>query len=208
MQVTDHNDGEQQFFGFPVPAEMMADMRARQARIEMHYISASHQIASLYEELSKDHLLALRMMLSGISNASSDGEARRLAAYSEGVAAATLTQRFDVCSGCGENHDEPFLKEAGIGDEPKMEPSAPASMGADQMTLFDMRPEVHADLQPGDLEKMREYNIDDLRDESTLRLLGFVCLGCGQQYPSIEDRAKRPAGVEGCSGCQQKAAWG
>lgn len=56
------------------------------------------------------------------------------------------------------------------------------------------------------ISDMNEYFLDDLRDEDTGAILGFICVKCGMKYPSIEDRKlKRP---DECSGCFQKSMWG
>jgi hypothetical protein len=56
------------------------------------------------------------------------------------------------------------------------------------------------------LEKMEEYNLDDLRDEDTGAILGFICTKCGMKYGSIADRMLRAP--SDCHGCQVKSAWG
>ena len=61
-------------------------------------------------------------------------------------------------------------------------------------------------LMPEHLAKMNEYNLDDLRDEDSGIILGFICTNCGMRYQSIEDRMLREP--DECTGCQQKSAWG
>jgi len=61
-------------------------------------------------------------------------------------------------------------------------------------------------LSEEELKQMKEYNLDDVRDIDTHELYGFICLNCGQRYPTIEDRMKRRP--DECSGCFQKAKWG
>jgi hypothetical protein len=56
-----------------------------------------------------------------------------------------------------------------------------------------------------DLERMKEYNLDDAYEIGTEVFRGFVCKGCGLLYPSVEDRARKP---EGCHGCFLKSAHG
>lgn len=71
----------------------------------------------------------------------------------------------------------------------------------------------YQELSPEDQENMKKYHLDDLRDEDTGELLGFICTGidgvrspCGVRYVSIEDRMLRDP--EHCSGCFIKAAHG
>ena len=56
------------------------------------------------------------------------------------------------------------------------------------------------------IAKMVEYNMDDLRDEDTGEIRGFICLNCRTVYPSLEDRMLKAP--DDCSGCHQKSAWG
>lgn len=49
---------------------------------------------------------------------------------------------------------------------------------------------------------MKEYNLIRREDGS------LVCRGCGMGYVSLDDRMLRRPGVDGCSGCQQKSAFG
>jgi hypothetical protein len=63
------------------------------------------------------------------------------------------------------------------------------------------------------LALMELYHLDDLRDEETNALLGFICTGiegmkepCGMRYPTIADRMLHPP--ETCSGCFVRMANG
>lgn len=211
------------FVPFPIPEEMRAQMEEHHNRTMMEMADARHQIAALFNEMSKEHLFALRMVLSGLANAETKSEAKQLASYYEGIAAAKLEHRFGVCPGCGLSHEEELFgsektAEADGVEKEGIEVLADGVMRqsllmegeAVQPSLFvDPDPrEAPAELQPGDLERMEEYNLDDVRDEDTLKLLGFICKGCGLRYQSIEDRMRREAGAEGCNGCIQKAKWG
>jgi len=62
------------------------------------------------------------------------------------------------------------------------------------------------DLTETDLENMAKYNLDDLREEESARLIGFICTLCGIQYPTIADRMLRPS--DECHGCFLKAGHG
>lgn len=52
-----------------------------------------------------------------------------------------------------------------------------------------------------DVEKMAKYNLVDDHGQ-------IVCLNCGMEYASLEDRMRRAPGIEGCSGCLEKEKWG
>lgn len=56
------------------------------------------------------------------------------------------------------------------------------------------------------VKAMEAYNLDDLREKTDKVLLGFVCMNCGQTYPSIEDRMLKAP--DDCPGCHTKAAHG
>jgi hypothetical protein len=62
------------------------------------------------------------------------------------------------------------------------------------------------DLTETDLENMAKYNLDDLRDTDSARLIGFVCTLCGIGYPTIADRMLREPDT--CHGCFLKAGHG
>lgn len=56
-----------------------------------------------------------------------------------------------------------------------------------------------------------QYNLDDAWEDLDLggkRFLGWVCLNCKKMYPSIQDRAMKPADKAGCPGCVNKEKWG
>lgn len=63
-------------------------------------------------------------------------------------------------------------------------------------------------LSPQQIEQMAAYGLDDLRDEDTNALVGFICLNCKTHVQTIEDRMREVPGVAGCSGCIQKEKWG
>jgi hypothetical protein len=64
-------------------------------------------------------------------------------------------------------------------------------------------------LSPNQLAAMEEWNLDDVREEGTNKLLYFVCRGCMiQTHPTIEDRTLFPKGIDGCSGCRERARHG
>ena len=102
--------------------------------------------------------------------------------YFHGRVEAALQYRFGVCP-CGEDHDP--SKEFDQAPLPsQVAPRIPAPERLDRAELMD---------QYGMAESEGNF---------------IYCKNCGQQYASLEDRMLRPPGIEGCSGCQQKSAWG
>lgn len=172
-------------FGFmPIPEEMRQHLEQQAAKQEMFADSYRHAVQRMFDELSREHLETLRQILHNLTMSGST-----LAAYYEGQVATSLHTRFNVCSGCGVNHDEQAE-----------DLHQPGPDGTVQTVI------VAGDLTHEDLTNMEKYNLDDLREEDTNRLLGFVCKGCGLKYSSIEDRmVKEP---DECHGCQEKARWG
>lgn len=63
-------------------------------------------------------------------------------------------------------------------------------------------------LQPWEQVLCDDYGIDDLRDEDTNQLRGFICLNCKRGYPTIEERLNFEPKTDGCVGCHLKAAHG
>lgn len=81
-----------------------------------------------------------------------------------------------------------------------------------RMCFFGNAPGFYEDPQIAamDAEKVFQMHsewdlyIDTPEDtEATLR-----CIGCNTQYVTLTDRMKRPKGIDGCAGCQQKCAQG
>lgn len=192
------------FMGIPLTEEMRAHLEQQNMAIE----SYRHDVQRLFDELSKEHMMTLRTMLNQFTM---EGDSR-LTSYYEGVVAATIAHRFDVCGGCGENHADVLLQErdgqsgrtvrtdSPIGKALKIDGFLPAQDGDKPLSTADLG---FTDEQLANMEK---YNLDDVRDEVTLELLGFICKGCGLRYVSIEDRMLRAP--DACHGCYLKSAHG
>lgn len=174
-------EGEFRFvFGEP-PEEIKEQMKAEFDRQQMLTTSMQHDIARLFREQTLDNLRTMRILLHLIA-------ASPLAsAFYEGVAATILEEKFNVCA-CGSDHDEDL---AGVlGDEAEVSPEGKA-----------------------EVEAMAAFN-DELATDR-LKLYGLeyhdgklLCSNCGKEYPSIEDRALREPGPDGCPGCVEKTKWG
>jgi hypothetical protein len=204
------------FFDGMFPPEVEAKMRQAREQDRMVRESLKLEIDNFFLDLSADNLATFKLILSTVA----DDTSGRLAAYYEGIASQTLVLKHNRCGGCGgpahESADD-LLKshkeEKDEGDEPDpfslTHPSGTESFfdkpdGADVL-----HPEAehigHTGLlHPDTIKKMEELNLDDLREEETNRILGFVCKGCGLKYVSIHDRSLR----EDCDGCIQKTKWG
>lgn len=190
----DHSDDEANPIAFIMKSHAEA-AAANQAAGEV----MGHEIAQMLNELSQDHLVALNFMLNMIADSPKPVKG---AGYFLGRVAANLEHRFGLCPGCGSKHDD-----------------ASEIMNNDPNASPDETPEVNEDtiwteigskksMTFGEMELMAEYGLDDVRDMETKALLGFICVECNMRYVSIQDRMLKPVGVAGCSGCQEKAAWG
>ena len=199
------------FIGIPIPEEMAAHMERHDMALDSH----RHDISRLFQELDKEHLLTLRLMFHEFT----DDPEGRLSAYYEGILCATFAHRFDVCPGCGKNHEEELMgkqqeEDASLSEEQKeahrtvIHEANLAAIEKAEKNLFDLSHSEGGlnDLTPEQLKQMEEYNLDDLRDDETFKLVGFICKGCGLRYESIKDRMLRP--VDWCHGCHLKAAHG
>lgn len=162
---------------------------------------AAHEVNRLLEELTEDQLRALSFMIDGIAVAQ---EPRHIASYMAGKITMTQQHRFNICAACGHNHEKELLGDDHQSIEPPAEEDDHESVPDGQFTeLGSVLP-----LAPFEGQLMEQYGLDDLRDESTGELLGFICLNCNQRYATIQDRMVNPPGVEHCSGCVQKTKWG
>jgi len=212
------------FFDGMLPPEIQEQLREQRDKDQMVRESLRREIEGMFLELSPENLATLRLILRAIA----DEPSGRLAAYYEGIVAQTLVLKYNLCGGCGGDHGdnpESILEAHNESDDKPEKDSveddafshpAPDGTGSifeprdEQTEEFDhIHPEVehigHTGLiHPDTQAKMNALNLDDLREEGTNRILGFVCKGCGLKYVSVEDRAIR----EECHGCLHKAAWG
>ena len=204
-------------FFVPLTPEQREELERQRAKEEMAVEDYRHSQQRLFIELPKEHLLTVRLMFHALSNLD-HVECIAMASYLEGLATASLHYRFKVCPGCGEDHDKEFFfadqESLDIDPTGKTDTADKVDYITEPMPVKggDI-PSLMEELDSGlltadDIALMVQYNLDDVRDEDTQKLLGFICKGCGLRYISIEDRMLRPPGVEGCGGCQQKSAWG
>lgn len=190
------------FMPFEMPEEMREQLRKQAEEHAMQTENYYHSVQHLFDELNKEQLLTLRWIL---HNVRAD-ESGQLASYYEGQLANMLHQKHNVCPGCGKDHAEEFLDNPASGVSTESVNANTERVKAETTAdIAHFGPSALTDEQRGNMD---EYNIDDAWDEETGKFLGFVCLGCGLKYQSIEDRMLKPPGVEGCSGCIQKAKFG
>ena len=133
---------------------------------------------------------------------------QNIAAYWRGRVDQELRNR-GVCPGCGVDHLSEEMEGLAVKADPHeamavVPPvdytAVPSGKDWDQPTLFEESADNNI------LENARLWNVEFFTDFATSGPV--ICLGCGTQSPSLEDRMLREPGVDGCSTCQQKAKWG
>lgn len=200
--------------GEPLPPEIEEALRARQEHAEMHAEARQHEMLRFFEEMSIDQLLIMRSILSY----SASDESGKYAAHLEGFVNGVLQWKHQVCIGCGKKHDPSELLEP-IEKPESLHEVAEYDDGTEQLELsFDENG------TPDDLDKITEAQYQEKLLEYLVRVPNnrdlqnglvmepherpVICELCGALYQSLEDRMLRPPGVDGCFGCQNKAAHG
>jgi hypothetical protein len=190
------------------PEEIEAEMNRR---ADLHRASYEDRIRrvdrTLMESLSAEDLHSIGEIIGAILSAEQPGE---VASHYQGVIRTVQKMKYGVCTGCGEKHDDAddFLRQATAEVQVKED----ADLITEQMTAeFPAKTEeklVDELFTPEELQGSDQY-------EAELALwglrrwgLGLYCVACGKQYPSLEDRKRRPVGIDGCFGCQEKSAHG
>jgi hypothetical protein len=173
-----------------VPDEVKQAMEAQMERAEMAGTAFRHDINRLIRNLPQDDLLTFKNLMRHMQ------ESLSTAFYLEGVAATTLELRYDLCGGCGKNHEQDLL------GAPREDPTE----GTEQLELeFDG---LTTDEAVDRVALMDEYNLYEGADKDGKPTGEIFCRGCDTQVASLEDRMLRPSGVRGCPGCQHKAKFG
>lgn len=172
-----------EFSFFPVPPEVLEQIRRSQEHEHMHSQENTHSVKRLLDELGREQLETLDFIL---AQAVTPG----ISAYLRGQITMMLHLKHDVCS-CGQKHDVEDLLASGDSDVKEEE---------------EEEEEEEIDLTDNDtyLEQCDLYNVNPKRNGTGK----VICLGCGKEYPSLQDRMLRQAGIEGCETCIQKMKWG
>lgn len=174
----------------------------------MHMTDNTHAIKQFFDSLNEEQLRSLDLLLANCDDA-------RTVMFFRGRIEMLQQIKFDICP-CGTNHDDE-LESMGQPDKPPVQPNA--------TTEHKGRPVEDVPL-PADLIKAREefddeaalmaeYRIEENPDHGKNPLefgpaaaSPFRCIDCHIGVASLADRMLRKPGIEGCSGCQQKSAWG
>jgi hypothetical protein len=191
--------------GFPEEFKQQVLEAITQSRMEIE--DFQHGVATFLNSMDKEQLLAFKKVVNYFGK-TVDGDTSTIA-YFEGVTTGLLHARHSICLGCENDHEE-LMRNAGMREtepvySPPMDGGNPYEPAPDTPNLAIGEVGMLSDFQ---LRKMEEYGLDDLRSSDDGRLIGFICVNCKTQYPSITDRMLRPPDKSGCGGCVQKEKWG
>lgn len=191
---------------FQIPPEVLAQIAAHEDHKHMHHQDRIHQVKQFLDSLNEEQLEALDLVLLHVIHSEGD-----VAHFMRGQIIQIAQTKFDRCQ-CGEKHSDPdaFKKpvEPNTATEHKGRPIEDVPVPEDLYKDWITTPsnEVVGVGSQRWKELLREYNlIETPAGEGDVRT--FTC-ACGMIYQSLQDRMLRPKGIEGCSGCQQKSAWG
>lgn len=215
------------FFNFEdLPPHVQEHIKKTHDMHHMQHVTALHAINNLFDELNRDQLQTLRMLVESATGSSDSGN------HYLGRITQVLQAKHDVCS-CGENHDEEHmdLTKALYTEEGERVTGTVTvtddATGAETVSPFgqpitfpvvdgEMKGEVPIQQDHTAAEEaaaraergfaMDAYNVFDVPASGGR----VVCReeGCGQQWQSLEDRKLGNAGKGGCPKCAQKEAWG
>jgi hypothetical protein len=214
------------FGGFmfgPPPPEIIAQLQARQEHQHMHAQDNTHAIKQLFDSLDEEQLRALDLLLANCMDS-------HTVLFFRGRIEMLQQIKFDICP-CGDNHNDdldaltqdkgPTVPNAS--HEHKGRPVEDVDLPVDPLKDFTVDPGL---TDPEELVKARarfndeaalmaEYRIEKNPDfgknpmeHGPAAASPFRCIDCKIGVASLEDRMLRKPGIEGCSGCQQKSAWG
>lgn len=200
--------------GQPLPEEIEQALRRQQEHAEMHAEARGHEMLRFFEELTEDQLSQLRSILS----ACAVDDTGRYASHLEGFVNGVLQWKHGVCLGCGSKHTDAsdLIKETvpggTLGKKEVDELNRVTDDGTEQLELSF---EETAAQEQDRMSLMMGYSVREPNQRDFQQGLikmpdekPVICEGCGMLYQSLEDRMLRAPGVDGCQGCQHKAAHG
>lgn len=173
-------DDEPEFITTP---EQMAE---HLQKLHMAQSGMSHKMHDVFDGMDKDQLITLTQIYAMIAA----GDQSRTAAYFDGFVSKTLQAKFSICPVCKVDHDEML-------DEQREQ--VQSDLTEDHSKPWHQDPVV--------IQMMDEYNVEPALPEDR-NCYEVKCKGCGTVSPNLDDRMLARPGVDGCSNCKQKAAWG
>lgn len=191
--------------------------QAYHERVEMQMNMTSHDIHLLFQKivgLGPDEAVLFRAFLVAMIE-----ETGRIP-YHIGIVVMESDKQHGICPACGIQHDEELadiiVKEREAMKKAAEEEDEPIELKLDRESVLLANGQI---INPNDSKRHWATFISNLPEEiaDALPLYNLnlipgewpnVLCKCGTKYVSIEDRALRPPGVEGCSTCQQKEKFG
>lgn len=189
-----------------LPEHLQQAIRAQHDRHEMIQEAEATLLKVLFEEVTEDQLLAIRVIVNHCEG--------NWSWFYAGQIAQVMEKRFGVCIGCGQKHGaEDLLKEPNSKtdlDTHEPQPEAEENITGTQLdgdpsleTLDELK-EDH----PMWEQLLDEFNMEYVPIPGNPDMRYLRCAGCKTPSASMADRMLRAPGTKGCSPCQQKAKWG
>lgn len=111
-------------------------------RAQMALTAIRHGIDSMLDNMSKDDLMSFKILMGQIG----DHENVKLAIHFEGQATYALKSKFQVCPGCGVDHDESMRDELDKAARFEKEKKADTSSFEDELSdVLDSKPKLSSD---------------------------------------------------------------
>lgn len=201
------------FFGLPngeMPPELQAQLEAQQAHEQMHRQDEVHRRNAFLDKLNEDDIDLLDTIVFLCR------ENKQFSAYMRGQIAMFRMHKFGTCT-CGVNHAEEakemlnnppsedrdsLTKEVIEKDDPDDDPEGiyePEIVEDGNAALRAASSEFDQAAERAD--NMKKYGLEEWDGK-------YRCTNCHLSYESVEDRMLRSPGIDGCHGCQHKAATG
>lgn len=190
------SEGPEFFSG--TPEEMMKKIQEVHEHSHALLNDFQHKMEEIWQALSADQLDSLAKWLSFVSSQPHVNMVSQLS-YTAGALFRLSSVNADTCMVCDKNHEEAMRMELLTQTSPPVKIDETPQKDPDNV----IGPDEIAEIELRWQEDLVEYNL--IQDFTKG---GFKCSKCGKPYPSVEDRKLKPAGVEGCDGCIEKAKWG
>lgn len=91
----------------PMPEAFVQSIRQMEDTRMMRGEAWRHEVRGFFDSLTMEQSLTLKRMLSAIGD---EAKPSNLSNFWEGHLNAMLDLKFDVCPGCGKNHDEMLME--------------------------------------------------------------------------------------------------
>lgn len=175
--------------GSMIYMQMPPEVRQMLEHQRMHAEENAHTTLRFLRSLDEEQLRAFRGVLSAVS------VTEDTVPYYMGLVGGLLHEKFGVCLGCGNKHDDELAHMAGTGQVHV------GSVSDEEYTLEQFRIDCE------------NYGVEPFTDDNIFSMV--LCLGpCKDRggergkWSSIQERMDRKAGFGGCDFCVQIQKWG